>query len=398
MKVPLSQIVSSLESGVSVNGDDIPATENQPGVLKVSSVGNGRFFPHENKLIQASDVSRATVSVRAGDLLVSRANTLDLVGACGIVDRDYPHLFLPDKLWRVVLWNPKRDCIHWLCHVLNSPSVRRELKIRATGTSGSMKNIPQGSFLAIRVYRPSFCEQTAIAELLSVWDRGIRQLTDLIAAKVRFKQGLMQQLLTGKRRFKEFAQAEWVRKPIGSFLKESRVPGSHGGDARKLTVKLYGKGVIPKSDTRPGSVSTRYYMRRRGQFIYSKLDFLNGAFGIIPEELDGYESTLDLPAFDISDSVDANWFRYFVVRESFYKNLLGLANGGRKARRVNPCDLLRVEIPFPSRIEQTRIAQALQTLDREVDLLRLQLEALKRQKRGLMQKLLTGEIRVSVQP
>jgi type I restriction enzyme S subunit len=218
-------------------------------------------------------------------------------------------------------------------------------------------------------------------------------LSDLIAAKLRFKQGLMQQLLTGKRRFPEFRD-EWVHSPIGAFLSESRIPGTHGAEARKLTVKLYGKGVIPKSDTRAGSEATKYYRRKSGQFIYSKLDFLNGAFGIIPHELDGYESTLDLPAFDIHESVDPDWFRYFVIRESFYKNLLGLANGGRKARRVNPDDLLKVNIPCPEKAEQSRIADALKTTDCEIDILRRELDALKTQKKGLMQKLLTGQVRV----
>lgn len=258
-----------------------------------------------------------------------------------------------------------------------------------------MKNIPQNSFLTISVFRPPRDEQIEVAHLLDTWDRGIRQLSDLIAAKLRFKQGLMQQLLTGRRRFPEFTD-DWDRRSIGSFLVESRIPGTHGAEAKKLTVKLYGKGVIPKTETRAGSIATKYYRRKAGQFIYSKLDFLNGAFGIIPTELDGFESTLDLPAFDIGYSVDPDWFRFFVVRESFYKNLLGLANGGRIARRVNPDDLLKVSIPFPEKPEQSRIAETLNTADREIDLLRKELYALKTQKKGLMQKLLTGQVRVKV--
>lgn len=243
-------------------------------------------------------------------------------------------------------------------------------------------------------FRPPVSEQKAIASVVTTWDRGIRQLSDLIAAKLRFKQGLMQQLLTGGRRFPEFTD-DWDRRSIGSFLVESRIPGTHGAEAKKLTVKLYGKGVIPKIETRAGSIATKYYRRKAGQFIYSKLDFLNGAFGIIPTELDGFESTLDLPAFDISDSVDPDWFRFFVVRESFYKNLLGLANGGRIARRVNPDDLLKVSIPFPAKPEQSRIADTLNTADREIDLLRKKLDTFKTQKKGLMQKLLTGQVRVA---
>jgi type I restriction enzyme S subunit len=204
----------------------------------------------------------------------------------------------------------------------------------------------------------------------------------------------MEQLLTGKRRFKGFS-GEWEPVTFGSFLKESRVPGSNGAEARKLTIRLYGKGIVPKSDTRPGSEATQFYKRKAGQFIYSKLDFLNGAFGIIPPNLDGFESSLDLPSFDVEPSIDSRWLLYFVTRRGFYTNQLGLAHGGRKARRVNPKDLLKLSIRVPRRQEQVRIADALQTIDHEIDSLSKELNALKKQKTGLMQMLMTGKLRLT---
>ena len=215
-----------------------------------------------------------------------------------------------------------------------------------------MPKINQSDLNKLEIPLPPMEAQIYISNTLSFWDRGIRQLSDLIAAKVRFKQGLMQQLLTGKRRFPGFSE-KWKFKQIETFLTESRISGTDGAQAKKLTVKLYGKGVIPKSESRAGSESTKYFRRKAGQFIYSKLDFLNGAFGIIPDELDGYESTLDLPAFDFNESVDPDWFLSFVIREEFYSSHLGLANGGRKARRVNPTDLLSLSIPFPTKSEKT---------------------------------------------
>jgi type I restriction enzyme S subunit len=103
-----------------------------------------------------------------------------------------------------------------------------------------------------------------------------------------------------------------------------------------------------------------------------------------------------LPAFDIAEEVDARWLVYFVTRKGFYRNQLGLANGGRKARRVNPAAFLRLSPRMPEKVEQSRIADALETLDREIELLRLYLGLIKKQKKGLMQKLLTGEVRVKV--
>jgi type I restriction enzyme S subunit len=181
---------------------------------------------------------------------------------------------------------------------------------------------------------------------------------------------------------------------LGDLISESRVSGSGGHTARKLTVKLYGRGVVGKSERRVGSESTQYYRRKAGQFIYSKLDFLNGAFGRVPEHLDGYESTLDLPAFDFLPGVDPRWFLYFVSREEFYRGHLGLANGGRKARRVNPSDLLRVSIKLPELEEQQLIADLLDTANAEVLNCSGQLERLKQEKIALMAQLLTGKRRV----
>lgn len=159
-------------------------------------------------------------------------------------------------------------------------------------------------------------------------------------------------------------------------------------------MKLYGKGVLPKDAKRIGSATTKYYVRKTGQFIYSKLDFLNGAFGIIPDELDGFESTLDLPAFDVLDSVLKEWFLYYIIRPEYYTKQLGLAKGQRKARRVNPTEFLNSKILIPPLEEQEEITEFLTICQHEINLLKQLAEKYKTQKRGLMQKMLTGIWRV----
>lgn len=151
---------------------------------------------------------------------------------------------------------------------------------------------------------------------------------------------------------------------------------------------------MPKTDIREGSENTKYYIREAGQFIYSKLDFLNGAFGIIPEELNGFESTLDLPCFDFRGHLEPMFLLNLVSRDAFYSRFLGSAMGGRKARRVNPSEFLAIQIRLPSVEEQKAIVNAIDLADHELDLLRTQLDALREQKKGLIQQLLTGKVRV----
>lgn len=291
--------------------------------------------------------------------------------------------------WRVVVTHPQVDK-QFMYHVLEF--LTAQIEDEAHGAA-ALVHTQKNRVEKYRHWFPELNEQKKIAAALTTWNRGIRQLTEVLAGKTAFKQGLMQQLLTGKRRFKSF-RGEWRQRKFGDFLVESRLPGSNGATARKLTIRLYGKGVIAKADTRPGSKETQFYRRKSGQFVYSKLDFLNGAFGIVPRSLDGYESSLDLPAFDIASSVDPRWLLYFVARPGFYRNQLGLAHGGRKARRVNPRHFLDIAVEMPERSEQTRIADAIGSLDFEIDLLTKELGALKKQLKGLMKKLLTGQLQI----
>lgn len=221
----------------------------------------------------------------------------------------------------------------YLLYFLLSQFGQQLIDIRSSGSTA--KGIKSSEFKKIKIIYPiSIHEQIKIAQILSTWDKAIETTERLLSNSQQQKKALMQKLMTGKKRFPGFEEPQLTI--MSDFLSESRISGSTGDTAKKITIKLYGKGVFPKDEKRAGSESTKYYLRKTGQFIYSKLDFLNGAFGIIPRELDGCESTLDLPAFDFNGNIDPVWFINYVSRKEFYKANLGLANGGRKARRVNP--------------------------------------------------------------
>jgi type I restriction enzyme, S subunit len=390
----LGDFIDGFDAGVSVNSANRPSGPGEHGVLKVSAVSVGRFVPGENKVILARELPRMGPSVRAGDLLVTRANTKDLIGAAALVPEDFPWLHLSDKTWRARLRSSETATRRWLAHVLNSPSVRGELRRRASGTSGSMKNISQAAYLRIRVATPPEDVRGSLADVLDAATRQEGTMLELVDAKRRRKAGLIQHLLTARIRFPGSDVREWNLMRLGDVVTESRDIASTGTHARKLTVRLYGRGVVSKRDARPGSENTQYYRRRAGQLIYSKLDFLNGAFGIVPPELDGYESTLDLPAFDVSPKMNIRWLLHLLSWPDFYRSQLHLANGGRKARRVNPAELLEQVVSVPGRTEQDAIVELVDGLDREIALLEQLLKAVERRKRVLLDKLLSGELRL----
>lgn len=193
-------------------------------------------------------------------------------------------------------------------------------------------------------------------------------------------------------RFPEFYKTkDWSILPISNFLEESKIEGSRGNTAKKITVKLWGKGVTKKSENYHGSIATQYFKRKSGQFIYSKLDFLNQAFGIIPDELDGFESTIDLPCFDFKGNIVPLFFLKYVMRPIFYKKNGEVADGGRKAKRIQQSIFLNFPIAVPELPEQQKIADCLSSLDELIEAHEQKLDALKQHKKGLMQRLFPAE-------
>lgn len=188
-------------------------------------------------------------------------------------------------------------------------------------------------------------------------------------------------------RFRGFGDA-WEQRKLNDFLIESQIKGSNGSTSQKLTVKLWGKGIVPKvNNWKKGSENTKYYVRHAGQLMYGKLDFLHGAFGIVPKSLDGFESTVDSPAFDISKKINSSFLLYLVMQRKFYIKQGSIANGSRKAKRVHENTFLDMSIQLPKVEEQGKIGQLLGTIDNLIVANEKKGQQLKGLKRLLMEKI-----------
>jgi type I restriction enzyme, S subunit len=204
----MSTAIGDFESGKSVEGDDRLAASGEPSVLKVSAVSFQGFRPLEHKAILRTTAAGLSVWPKRNQVLVTRANTPDLVGAAVWVSADHPDRYLPDKIWQTQLDASSLTHPRWLVYLLTMQALRHAISVRATGTSGSMKNISQKAFLQIKIPLPPLPEQQKIAAILSTWDATIEKTRDLIAAKQQQKKALMQQLITGKRRLPGFANSQ----------------------------------------------------------------------------------------------------------------------------------------------------------------------------------------------
>lgn len=190
---PLSSFISSLDAGVSVLAGDRPTTDGEVGVLKTSCVTDGIFDPSENKVVlDATQRGRMQEPVRADTIIISRMNTVALVGANAYVDRDIDNLFLPDRLWAAK--GTSRENVRFIAYVTGSDRGREALSAAARGSSGSMKNISKPDVLGLQLAAPGLAEQQRIAACLSSLDALIAAQSRKLDGLRTHKKGLMQQL------------------------------------------------------------------------------------------------------------------------------------------------------------------------------------------------------------
>ena len=172
----LKHLTISIEQGWSPQCDGRPVeTDEEWGVLKVGCVNGGVFRPSENKLLPLEMEPIPALGICKGDLLISRANTRELVGSAAVAELDYPNLLLCDKLYRL-RFNSERCLPEFVCCYLGSQSVRGQIELGATGASSSMLNIPQSAILELKFGAPTLKEQR---EILAFLDTKLLKFTTL---------------------------------------------------------------------------------------------------------------------------------------------------------------------------------------------------------------------------
>lgn len=281
--------------------------------------------------------------------------------------------------------------------------IRKQMMFYATGIS--VFGLSKENVKKIQVILPSKLEQQKIADILSTWDKAIELKEKLIEQKKEQKKGLMQRLLTGKVRLPGF-KGEWKEVRLGSI--GSAYNGLTGKNKEDFGS---GKPYIPYKSVFNGSrinIDQLEYVQISETENQNKVkygDIIFTASSETPEEV-GMSSVL----LDHVDELYLNSFcfgyrlndfntlipefaQYLFRGNVFRKELLKLAQGSTRFN-LSKNEVLKIKIKIPGLEEQKKIAFVLTIFDREIDLLEQELEALKQQKKGLMQLLLTGKVRV----
>ncbi|MBM4991725.1 restriction endonuclease subunit S [Vibrio parahaemolyticus] len=343
--------------------------------------------------------------VKPGDLVMSMTGTMGKrdYGFTVEIPKSAPESLLNQRVMKFV---PKdKTSTGFLLSLLRSEIILSRLYSFPGGTKQANLSAKQVQDLPAPI--PPYPEQKKIAQILSTWDKAITTTEQLLANSQQQKKALMQQLLTGKKRLLDKNgvrfSGEWKFQSISQISKRIQRK-SDGEDHPILTISSL-SGFV-RQDERysrymAGESVKNYILLKKGEFAYNKGNSKTYEFGCI-FDLDSYKSGL-VPhvyvCFKLHQGLSHRYFKYLFEADYLKPQLGALVNTGVRNNgllNIKPAEFMNTKVPVPCFDEQEQIANVLHASSETINKLQLKLDALKQEKKALMQQLLTGKRRVLV--
>jgi len=356
--------------------------------LSVKDINGGKINFKDTRFISRNEFTNSTSNAKPqkGDILFGRVGTL---GNPIIVEDDIEFcIFVSLGFLRIY---KERVLNYYIAHWMSSKIFSKQIESKVAGSS--QKNLNTGWLKEFQLYLPPFPEQHKISTTLSTWDKAIELKEKLIDLKKEQKKGLMQRILTGMVRLPQF-NGEWTETKLGSVLKERNETGSGHLELLSITAK---SGVVKRTevDIKDNSNENKDKYKRICPLDigYNTMRMWQGVSGVSK-----YEGIVS-PAYTVlkpTDKVDSYFIGYLFklprIVNLFWRHSQGLVDDTLNLKYSNFKDIM-VNMPVDIK-EQKAIASLLRVLDKEIVIHNKELELLKQQKKGLMQLLLTGKVRV----
>lgn len=358
-------------------------------LIRAKDISNGVISFKDVRYISDEQHRQLTKYRKAekGDVLVSKSGTL---GTCCLVNVD--HEFSVYESIIVIKPDYSKLDGKYLLHLLRDSAVQERMLGAKVG--GTVSHLNLKHFRDLKLPLPPYNEQTRIAETLSTWDKAIELKEQLIEEKKKQKSGLMQKLLTGKVRLPGFDEEVNCPK-LENYIEEVKKKNKENNESRVLSVTNK-QGFILQEDQFNRIVASKdlsnYKIVKKGEFAYNPSRVNVGSIDL----LKNFESGLLSPmyvVFKCKEKLNNDYLYHFIKSEVFLNIIPNMLQGSvRDSLSFESLKLIKLFIP--SLEEQKAIAKILNTADKEINLLEKELESLKLQKKGLMQLLLTGIVRV----
>jgi type I restriction enzyme S subunit len=383
----VAEIQTGLSKSASRQGDFVTLP-----YLRVANVQDGHFDLSEVKTIEVPKESVERFRVRPNDVILTEGGDFDKLGRGAVWRGQIKDCVHQNHLF-VVRPDPKKLDVRFFAYQTQGPRGRAYFQ-SCSKQSTNLASINSTQLKQFPTALPPVPEQRKIADILSTWDKALETLDALIASKDRQKQALMQQLLTGKTRVKG-AKGKWIPAKLGDLFDE-RVERDRN-DLPLLSITA-DRGVVPRDELAKRDTSSedksKYLRIAPGDIGYNTMRMWQGVSAL--STLEGIVSpayTICCPTNRIDGRFAAHFFKFPHTIHLFHRWSQGLVDDTLNLKFPS-FSVIEVRIP-ESVTEQQQIAAILDTADRELTLLRTQRASIDQQKRGLMQRLLTGKLRVN---
>jgi type I restriction enzyme S subunit len=335
--------------------------------------------------------------LKQNDLVFVRSNgSKDLVGRCMLIPELGTKVAFSGFTIRARLSDGSEQA-EFLSFYFGTNNIRTQFKTLGAGTN--ISNLSQKILKNVFVPQPPKEERSEITKILSTWDQAIRLQQGLIREKQERKRGLMQQLLTGKRRLAGFG-GEWRKLKLSDVLRRVSRPVEFNDDEEYplISIRRRSGGLFHRETLFGKDIKTKsLFAVEAGDFLISKMQIVHGASGLVDQAHSSMFVSGSYICCRMKEraKVTASFFDLISRMPIFYHECFRSSYGVHIEKMTfNYCLFLKTELFFPQTLkEQDAIAGVLKDADRELEKERNRLEELKTQKKGLMQKLLTGQVR-----
>jgi len=369
-------------------------------ILRITDFDNDGCLVTENlQKLELDEKEVSSYELGANDIVVNRVNSLTHLGKAILWTDTTTKTVYESNMMRI---EPDEAKVHpqYLIRILQSYEARVHFK-KVAKRAVAQCSINQQDVKALRFRLPPLSEQKKIAQILSTWDKAITTTEQLLANSQQQKKALMQQLLTGKKRLLDKNGVRfsggWRRISIGKIIKEiKKEKEANPNSIELLTVKLHYKGVT-RSGKFPNATERGrpYFKRFAGELIIGRQNLHNGGIAIVSDECNGLIASNAISSFEAQKDFDANFILSVMSTEHFRFTVDNLA-GGTGQKEIGVKDLLSLSLVVPGFDEQKKISAVLSAADQEISALQQKLDVLKQEKKALMQQLLTGKRRVTL--
>lgn len=337
-------------------------------------------------------------SFKKGDIIIAKITPCFENGKGALLDNITEEYGFGSTEFHVIR---SRQCNHFIYFHTISYAFRKRLESQMTGSAGQ-KRVPADSVSSYKLPVPPLPEQQKIAEVLGTWDKAIEKQSQLIKKLELRKKGLMQQLLTGKKRLPGF-NGEWKKVAFSSVIE--KISNGYVYDVNSIgsvpitRIETISKGFIDY--TKVGYVQyveeLEKYKLRKGDILFSHINSIAhiGKVAIFKSDKELYHG-MNLLLIRAKESMNKNYLYYFLSSTIARKKVRSFAKQAVNQASVNTDELKKWTIYIPEVAEQNSIAEVLTAADHEIELAQQKLELLRQQKRGLMQQLLTGKKRIKI--